>query len=42
MYVAALDGEAGLAGVHQRAPERAAGGDVQVGVVEDEHGIFAA
>ena len=42
MDVAALDGDAGLAGVHHGAPDGGAGGGVQIGVVQDDHGIFAA
>ena len=40
--VAALDRDAGLAGVHHGAPDGGAGGDVQIGVVEDNHGVRAA
>ena len=42
MDVAALDRQASLPGVHERAPNSCALGDVDVGVVENEHRIFAA
>ncbi len=42
MDVAALDRQARLPGVHECAPHGAAGGDVQVDVVEHDHGVLAA
>src|ERR1019366_2378216 len=42
MDVTALDREACLAGVHERAPQRSAGSDLHVGIVEHNHGIFSA
>ena len=42
MHVTALHREAGLAGVDERAPNRCARGDIQVGIVEHQHGIFAS
>src|SRR5271167_4898754 len=42
MDITALDGETCLSSVDECTPYRSAGGDVHVGVVEDEHGIFAA
>ena len=37
----ALDGRAGLAAVHQRAPNAGAGGTIEIGVFENDHRIFA-
>ena len=37
-----LDRDTGLAAIHEAAPDRGAGGDVQIGVGENDHGIFAA
>src|ERR1700687_4297625 len=37
-----LDGEADLAAIGVTAPNRGAGGNVEVGVGEDEHSVFAA
>ena len=42
MHVAALDRKTGLPGIHERTPNRAAGCDVHVRVVEHQHGIFSA
>ena len=42
MNVTALDRKARLAGIHERAPQGAAGSNVHVGIVEHDHGIFAA
>ena len=42
MDVAALDRKASLAGIHERAPDRAAGSNFDIGIVEHQHGIFAA
>jgi hypothetical protein len=36
-----LDGHAGLAGVHEGAPHRAGGGELDVGVVAHDHRILA-
>ncbi len=37
-----LDGEANLAAICVAAPDSGAGGDVEVGIRENEHGVFAA
>ena len=42
MHVATLDRKASLAGIHERAPDGAAGGDFDIGIVEHQHGIFTA
>src|ERR1700722_1127284 len=42
MDVAAFDGEASLAGVDERSPDGGARGNVNIGVIEHEHGIFPA
>ena len=42
MHVAAFDRQAGLAGVHERSPNRAARGDLDVGIFEHQHGVLAA
>src|ERR1700756_818201 len=38
----ALDGKTDLAAIRVAAPDGGAGGDIEVGVSQDEHGIFAA
>src|SRR5262252_3969597 len=42
MHVTTLNREASLSGVHKRAPDGSARRDIDIGIVEDEHGIFAA
>ncbi len=42
MHVAALHRKTGLSGIHERPPDRAAGCDVHIGVIEHQHGIFPA
>ena len=42
MHVAALDRQAGLAGIHERSPDGAARRNIDVGVFEHKHGILAA
>ena len=40
--VTALDRQASLTAVHERAPYGAAGSDLQIGVVEHDHRVLAA
>ena len=40
--VDAFDGNAGLAAIHEAAPDGGAGGDVEIGVGEDDHRVLAA
>src|SRR5260370_8222314 len=42
LNITTLDGKTCLPGVDERSPNRAAGGNVHIGVVEDEHRIFPA
>src|SRR3954465_12315900 len=42
MNVAALDRQTSLSRVYKRGPNRAAGSDLDVSVIEHDHGIFAA
>ncbi len=42
MHVAAFQRQAGLTSVHESRPKSAAGGNFQIGIVEHDHGIFAA
>src|SRR5579884_1979786 len=42
MHVTALYGKARLPGIHKRAPHGGAGSGVKVGVIQHQHGIFAA
>src|ERR1700691_4167925 len=42
MNVATLDGQAGLTGVHEGSPDGAARGNVEIRVLEHQHGVFAA
>src|SRR5664280_3535464 len=42
MNVTTLDRKARLAGIHERAPQGPAGSNLQVGIVEHDHGIFTA
>ena len=38
----ALDGKAGLAAIRETAPDGGARGDVEIGIGENDHGVFAA
>ena len=40
--VTALNRDTGLSGVHHGTPDGGTGGGVNVGIVEDDHGVFAA
>ena len=42
MDVTAFDGDTGLSGVHHGTPDGGTGGGVEVGILEDDHGVFAA
>jgi hypothetical protein len=42
MDITALNGKAGLSGIHHGAPDRGAGSNVNVGIFEHNHGVFAA
>ena len=42
MHIAALHRKACLAGVDECSPNRAAGGDIKVGIVKHDHWIFAS
>src|SRR5580658_1978357 len=42
MHITAFDRKARLAGVYERSPDGTARSDVDIGVFEDDHRVFAA